>query len=695
MKVKDLINNSVWMPSSSYCDMRPPEISIFLPTYRRFECGLFNRCVNSLLAQSVTDFELIIIDDFSYDGTFNRIKKYMEQDSRISCIRHTQNIGLPAISEYEAFCRSRGKYIGFAFDDCVFDSRAFEILLNTLKETGEKVVCGNGCIHLPHGKRMDLGSQSMAENNIRLEQIHLFNFLSNPAFLIAREVFDSVGHYDPHVSLLRLCDWDLWQRILKRYNIHLIDEIVVHETSRNDSLENAFALDFQSAKVQMRRDRTVALSTECFPEYDVVEPAGLHSTLSLQNFAGYYEENFGSRPWFAPFVVEHSNAYVPGDICVCTDQISASVQLCFKAKSGDDYNVLFIHPSECERSDFLHSVGVLIVVRNLSSEFSTSSFIPTYYFIDDCFTVINSPEYEQYSLDNIRERLKHFRGVLASTPALAEYFTQNKLHENCMLYPAIYRKDIFVYPHHKDAVITFAFQGGEWRTDVFVDIVYPALKNLSQKYAIRLVCPDYLHKKLPTAPFKIISMKSTYDYERFIQNLSLYDVDIVLHPAPFNANNRFKEVNALLNASLVGAVLVATDDEPYARIPENCIVLCANTSKAWEKGIQTIVGNSERMESLQKNAEAYCLKHHSGERNKAVLDDISAKHPMPTFYEYRKRVDKSCQIKKMFDQNRVEKLATALTRHGLWFVLKLVGKFIAKRVFKVKKFRLSGISLGR
>lgn len=682
MKVKDLIKNSVWMPSSNYCDIRPPEISIFMPTYRRFEGGHFERCVDSLLAQSFTDFELIIIDDFSYDGTFNRVKTYMEQDSRVSCIRHTQNIGLPAISEYEAFCRSRGKYLGFAFDDCMFESRAFEILLNALKEAGEKVVCGNGYIDLLDGQKLYLGSQGMVAHEIGLEHIHLANFLPNAAFLIAREVFESVGHYDPHISLLRLCDWDLWQRILKKYNIHLIDEVVVQETSLSDSLGNAFTLDYHAAKVQMYRDRTVALSTENFPEYDVVAPVGLRSMLSLDSYTGYYKENFGSRSWFVPFEIEQANIDAPGDICIVTNHFNASTQLCFKPTTNTEYNVLIIPPLGGNKTDSLYYTGAAIIVRDLWMDCNNIS-VPTYYFIDDVFSEINDPMYKIFSLDNIRKRLKHFHGVLASTPAIAEYYLQNKLHENCIVYPAIYRTDIFVYPHHKDAVITCLFQGGKWRKDIFVNVVYPALENLSKKHVIRLVCPDFVIENLPTAPFEVISIKSTYDYERFIQNISQYDVDIVLHPAPVSTNNRFKEVNALLNASLVGAVLVATDDEPYTRIPENCVELCASTSSAWEECIQDLIENPKRMESLLQNAQAYCLKHHSGQRNKAVLDELSGKHPMPSFYEYRKRLANYIQINNGSEQNRVEKLATVLTRHGYWAAFKLIAKFVVKKFLKV------------
>jgi len=48
----------------------------------------------------------------------------MQADARVSCLTHPENIGLPAISEYEAFICARGDYIAFGFDDFIFDESA-------------------------------------------------------------------------------------------------------------------------------------------------------------------------------------------------------------------------------------------------------------------------------------------------------------------------------------------------------------------------------------------------------------------------------------------------------------------------------------------------------------------------------------------------------------------------------------------
>ena len=80
----------------------------------------------SLRKQTFKNFEIIIVDDNSTDGSEKFIKNLMQEDTRISCIKHKENIGLPAISVLEAFLKANGQYIFFGFDDCVYNKNALK-----------------------------------------------------------------------------------------------------------------------------------------------------------------------------------------------------------------------------------------------------------------------------------------------------------------------------------------------------------------------------------------------------------------------------------------------------------------------------------------------------------------------------------------------------------------------------------------
>ena len=99
MKVRDLIRDTVWHPGSGYDAATTPRVSVLLPTFCRGQSGLFSRAVEGVLKQTLTDLELIIVDDASTDGTAGLIREFMARDGRVSCLTHPTNIGLPAISE--------------------------------------------------------------------------------------------------------------------------------------------------------------------------------------------------------------------------------------------------------------------------------------------------------------------------------------------------------------------------------------------------------------------------------------------------------------------------------------------------------------------------------------------------------------------------------------------------------------------
>ena len=93
-----------------------PSVSVILPVYCH-NGPLLERAISSVLSQEFTDFELIIVDDGSRDGSFDTAIRFAKQDCRIVVIRHQLNSGLPAIRVNEGIMASRGTYIAYQFDD--------------------------------------------------------------------------------------------------------------------------------------------------------------------------------------------------------------------------------------------------------------------------------------------------------------------------------------------------------------------------------------------------------------------------------------------------------------------------------------------------------------------------------------------------------------------------------------------------
>lgn len=89
-----------------------PRVSVIISTYDR--AALLPRAVNSVLAQTFSDYELIIVDDCSSDDTQEVIAEFT--DPRIRSVRHKENRGLPA-SRNTGVRNAKGEYIAFLDDD--------------------------------------------------------------------------------------------------------------------------------------------------------------------------------------------------------------------------------------------------------------------------------------------------------------------------------------------------------------------------------------------------------------------------------------------------------------------------------------------------------------------------------------------------------------------------------------------------
>ena len=89
------------------------QVSIIVPVYQVEQ--YLRQCIDSILAQSFTDFELILVDDGSKDQSGAICDEYAEQDGRV-CVIHTENKGLAA-ARNTGLDRVTGEYFAFVDSD--------------------------------------------------------------------------------------------------------------------------------------------------------------------------------------------------------------------------------------------------------------------------------------------------------------------------------------------------------------------------------------------------------------------------------------------------------------------------------------------------------------------------------------------------------------------------------------------------
>lgn len=220
-----------------------------MTTHRRFASGLLRRAVASVLAQDYTDFEFVICDDASTDGSADYLAGVAARDPRVKLIRNPRNVNSVAISLgrcMQAADPAR-RWVSWMFDDCILRPGALSRLARAVAAGGEvKMVFGVTEVLAPDGAPpLRVGAAPPEE--IRRGVANSSILVPNGGILIDRAVFERVGWYDPSIVLRRSCDWDLFRRIIGAgVPFATLPDVLMeeHGALQSDSLRNAFTTSF-------------------------------------------------------------------------------------------------------------------------------------------------------------------------------------------------------------------------------------------------------------------------------------------------------------------------------------------------------------------------------------------------------------------------------------------------------------------
>jgi glycosyltransferase involved in cell wall biosynthesis len=208
--------------------MDKPFFSIVLPTYNRVK--FLPKAINSVLAQTYTNWELTIVDDGSTDGTRDFISTF--NDNRIKYYYHK--------NQERSFSRNRGIECSSGTYICFLDSDDYYLedhLQNLYNEISNKdfPVCffyvlrcfeSNGIITYPRV------AESRTRNNIEL----IFNIMiATPQACIHKEIVIKYK-FDPEFKTGE--DLELWSRILTEYQLERINEYTVVSKIHNENSVN-------------------------------------------------------------------------------------------------------------------------------------------------------------------------------------------------------------------------------------------------------------------------------------------------------------------------------------------------------------------------------------------------------------------------------------------------------------------------
>ncbi|MBC6445486.1 MAG: glycosyltransferase family 2 protein [Alphaproteobacteria bacterium GM202ARS2] len=124
-----------------------PKVTVILPTYNR--ASYLEQAVNSILSQTLTNWELIIVDDASTDNTPRIVSVLTQRDSRIHAYRHDRNHGV-ATARNTALKNARGTYAAFQDDDDISHPERLHKQTTYLDSHPHTAMLSTGAVHF-HG----------------------------------------------------------------------------------------------------------------------------------------------------------------------------------------------------------------------------------------------------------------------------------------------------------------------------------------------------------------------------------------------------------------------------------------------------------------------------------------------------------------------------------------------------------------
>ncbi len=234
--------------------MNKPLISVCIPTYNGEK--YLRECFDSVLAQTFSDFEVLVVDDHSSDETLKIAKEYAEHDQRIRVVPNERNLGL--VGNWNRCIElAQGEWIKFVFQDDLIKPSCLEKMLAASKPESALICCKrnflfeDGRIESPKTKiwSLDYLFPGLTEisatdycntflNKMRCdfgaEPIWIGNFIGEPtSVMVRRTVFNRIGIFNPH--LVHKCDFVFWTRVAVHLGITYVPETLatfrVHKES--------------------------------------------------------------------------------------------------------------------------------------------------------------------------------------------------------------------------------------------------------------------------------------------------------------------------------------------------------------------------------------------------------------------------------------------------------------------------------
>lgn len=192
-----------------------PEITVLMPVYNASE--YLKEAIDSILNQTFTDFELLIINDGSTDNSIEIINSYT--DPRIRLVNNERNLKLITTLN-KGLALAKGKYIARMDSDDISQPRRLELQYKIMEENENIAICGTGLRRM--GKPLSIPAMITSPKDVR-NSLRVFDCLFHPTIMMRKSILEE-NHFSYDLNYLHAEDYHLFQLISEKFDVVNISE---------------------------------------------------------------------------------------------------------------------------------------------------------------------------------------------------------------------------------------------------------------------------------------------------------------------------------------------------------------------------------------------------------------------------------------------------------------------------------------
>lgn len=209
-------------------ELEQPLISVVMSTYN--EEAYIEEALNSILNQTIQDFELIIYDDCSTDGTVGKLRSF--QDARIRLICNETNCGLTQ-NLNKGLRIARGRFIARMDGDDRSEPTRFEKQIQFMEAHPEVYLIS---CHARNFGESDLVNRIKGDSDALQCRMLIRPVFAHPGFMMRRELIEEGFWYDE--SFRTAQDYEFAVRVAKEHEIGMVPEILLHYRVHKKQISN-------------------------------------------------------------------------------------------------------------------------------------------------------------------------------------------------------------------------------------------------------------------------------------------------------------------------------------------------------------------------------------------------------------------------------------------------------------------------